>query len=250
MISVQSKKIVSSNFCFFLGSKTAEASSFSVNCGQFAWMLVLVFLLDGFNSQHVINFTGLNFFISTPHSLIQSCIVSSLLLSLVRLLVLMFFILLNALSASAELILWHKRKSTRWNKLLNPKLLTFSPISYHDLGGNKFLLRFTHRHNFDFKFCHSYGIAPTLIPILTNWTLIRMLSDRSLTISSIASLLLYFSFSKSKNCCSWQLSVFRNSVDKSNISGKSNHRSLSFFSVKAKIEIRTSCFTISDSFIV
>lgn len=175
MISVQSKKIVSSNFCFFLGSKTAEASWFSVNCGHFAWMLVLVFLLDGFNSQHVINFTGLNFFISTPHSLIQSCIVSSLLLSLVRLLVLMFFILLNALSASAELILWHKRKLTKWNKLFNPRFSTFLSTLSHDLEEYKLLLQFTHRHNFDLKFCHSYRIATTSIPILTNWLLIGLL---------------------------------------------------------------------------
>ena len=154
------------------------------------------------------------------------------------------------LSTSAELILWHKRKSTRWNKLLNPKLSTLLTISSPDLGGNKFLLWFTHKHNFDFKFCHSYGIAGTSISILANWTLIRLLSERSLTISSITSLLLYFSFSKSKNCFNCQLSVFRNSVDNSNISGKTKHCSLSFFSIMATMEIRTSCFKISDSFIL
>ena len=141
-------------------------------------------------------------------------------------------------------------QKARWNKLLNPKLSTFLPISSHDLGGNGFLLRFIHRHNFDFKFCHSYGIAATSIYILTNWTLIRLLSERSLTISSIASLLLYFPFLKSKNCFSCQFSVFRNSVDNSNKSGKSKHHSLRFFSIMVAMEIRISCFTISDFFIL
>ena len=139
MTSIQSIKILLSIFCFFLGPKDVEASWFSVNCRhRFARMLPFVFLLCGFNSRHVIDFSGSNFSISTLHSLIRSCTVSNLLLSLVRLSVLMFFILLNTLSVSAELILWHKRKSTRWNKLLNPKLSTFLPILYHDLEGKSF----------------------------------------------------------------------------------------------------------------
>ena len=128
MTSIQSIKILLSIFCFFLGPKDVEASWFSVNCRhRFARMLPFVFLLCGFNSRHVIGFSGSNFSISTLHSLIQSCNVSSLLLSLVRLSVLMFFMLLNALSVSAELILRHKRKPTRWNKLLNPRLSTLIP---------------------------------------------------------------------------------------------------------------------------